>query len=46
MGLIADLGPGSIAVDTALFIYFIEEHPRFLPVFVPLFRQADQGETL
>ena len=44
MGLIADLGPGSIAVDTALFIYFIEEHPRFLPVIVPLFRQADQGK--
>jgi len=44
MGLIADLGHGSIAVDTALFIYFIEEHPRFLPVIVPLFRQADQGK--
>ena len=44
MGLIADLGPGSIAVDTALFIYFIEEHPRFLPVIVPLFREADQGK--
>jgi hypothetical protein len=35
---------GSIAVDTALFIYFIEEDPRFLPVIVPLFRQADQGK--
>ena len=44
MGLIADLGPGSIAVDTALFIYFIEEHPRFLPVIVPLFREADQDK--
>ena len=44
MGLIADLGPGSIAVDTAVFIYFIEENPRFLPVVVPLFREADQGK--
>jgi predicted nucleic acid-binding protein len=42
MGLIADLGPGSTAVDTAVFIYFIEENPRFLPVIVPLFREADQ----
>jgi hypothetical protein len=25
MGLIADLGPGRIGVDTAVFIYFIEE---------------------
>src|SRR5213592_4695593 len=41
MGLIADLGPGSVAVDTAVFIYFIEENPRFLPLVVPLFREAD-----
>lgn len=30
MGLVADLGPGNIAIDTAVFIYFIEENPRFL----------------
>ena len=44
MGLIADLGPGSIGVDTAIFIYFIEENPRFLPAVVPLFQEADQGK--
>jgi predicted nucleic acid-binding protein len=44
MGLIADLGPGSVAVDTALFIYFIEENPRFLPLILPLFREADQNK--
>jgi hypothetical protein len=27
MGLMADLGGGPIGVDTAIFIYFIEEHP-------------------
>lgn len=44
MGLIADLGPGATAVDTAVFIYLIEEHPRFLRQVLPLFEEADQGE--
>lgn len=44
MGLIAELGAGSVAVDTAIFIYFIEENPRFLPAILPLFTQADQGK--
>ena len=35
MGLIADLGPGAAAVDTAISIYFIEEEPRFLPHILP-----------
>jgi len=26
------LGDGPIAVDTALFIYLLEEHPTYLPV--------------
>lgn len=43
MGLVADLGPGSVGVDTAIFIYFIEEHPRFLPLIEPLFREVDKG---
>jgi predicted nucleic acid-binding protein len=44
VGLIAELGKGSVAVDTAIFIYFIEENPRFLPAILPLFTQADQGK--
>jgi predicted nucleic acid-binding protein len=44
VGLIAELGAGSVAVDTAIFIYFIEENPRFLPAILPLFTQADQGK--
>ena len=44
MGLIADLGQGTVAIDTAIFIYFIEEHPRFLPVLMPLFEEADRGK--
>ena len=43
MGLMTDLGPGSVALDTAIFIYFIEEDPRFLPLIDPLFREADDG---
>jgi len=44
VGLISDLGPGAVAVDTAVFIYLIEEEPRFLPHILPLFAEADQGE--
>ena len=30
MGLISDVGRGAVAIDTAVFIYFIEEDPRFV----------------
>jgi len=43
VGLIADIGPGRVAVDTAVFIYFIQEHPRFLPPLLPLFEETDNG---
>lgn len=43
MGLIADLAQGPVGVDTAVFIYFIEESPRFAPLVEPLFQQADRG---
>lgn len=43
MGLMADLGAGSVALDTAIFIYFIEENPRFLRIIDPLFKEADRG---
>lgn len=42
--MIEDLGPGSVGVDTAAFIYFIEEHETYLPVILPLFRQVDEGK--
>lgn len=44
MGLIDDAGKGPVGVDTALFIYLIEEDPLFLPVVLPLFREADEGK--
>lgn len=44
MGLIDHIGAGDVAVDTAVFIYFIEEDPEFLPIIRPLFVEADQGK--
>jgi predicted nucleic acid-binding protein len=44
VGFLADLGNGAVAVDTAVFIYFIEEEPRFLPLVTPLFEEADRGD--
>ncbi len=44
MGLIEALGEGPIALDTAIFIYWIEENPDYLPGIEPLFRAVDRGE--
>jgi predicted nucleic acid-binding protein len=44
VGLIRDLGAGNVGIDTAIFIYFMEENPRFLPAIIPLFQEADQGK--
>jgi predicted nucleic acid-binding protein len=43
MGLMADVGDGPVAIDTAVFIYFIEEHPVYLPLVEPLFRAVASG---
>lgn len=37
------LGRGRIALDTAIFIYFIEEHASFLPLISPIFSEVDTG---
>ena len=39
------IGMGPVALDTAVFIYFIEEHPRYLPAVAPVF-EAIAGGTL
>jgi predicted nucleic acid-binding protein len=46
MGLIDDCGTGPIAIDTAVFIYLIEENARYLPLILPLFLAADAGERM
>jgi len=42
LGLIDDLEGGPVALDTAVFIYFIEEHPFYLPLVEPLFVALDE----
>lgn len=44
MALIDDLGAGPVGVDTAIFIYFIEEDERFIRLIAPLFSAADAGK--
>ena len=41
--MIPGIGNGPLALDTVVFIYFIEEHPRFLPVLDPIFTAVDEG---
>lgn len=43
MGLMEDIGAGPVGLDTAVFIYFIEEHPRFLRLVEPVFAALDAG---
>lgn len=43
MGLLEDVAAGPIALDTAIFVYFIEEHPEYLPVVEPVFAAIDAG---
>jgi predicted nucleic acid-binding protein len=37
------LGPGPVALDTAIFIYFIEEHPRHLSAVERIFAAVAAG---
>lgn len=43
MRLAAALAAGPVALDTAVFIYYIEEHPDYLPLVEPLFAEIDAG---
>lgn len=43
MGLMEEIGRGPVGLDTAAFIYFIEEHPQFLPLVEPIFAAIDAG---
>lgn len=43
MGLIEDIGAEPVGLDTAIFIYLIEEHPRFLPLVESVFAAVDRG---
>lgn len=43
MGWIEALGDAVIAMDTAPFIYYLEEHPVYLPLLDPLFDAIEAG---
>lgn len=43
MGVIEQVGRGPVGLDTVVFIYFIEEHPQYLPLIEPLFAAIDAG---
>jgi predicted nucleic acid-binding protein len=43
VGVIEDIGDGPVALDTVVFIYFIEEHPKLGPLVDPLFTAIDAG---
>jgi predicted nucleic acid-binding protein len=43
VGLREDLRPGPVALDTAPFVYFIEEHPEFVPIVAPVFEDVAAG---
>lgn len=44
MGLTPALGAGPVAIDTPVFIYFIEQHPVYLGAARSLFATAAAGE--
>jgi len=43
MGWVTDLNGQTVGVDTSPFIYFIEEHPRYLPIVGPVFEAIGDG---
>jgi predicted nucleic acid-binding protein len=43
VGLLTDIGQGPVALDSSIFIYFIEEHFQFLPIVEPVFSSVADG---
>lgn len=44
MGLIDDVGEGPVALDTSIFIYFVERNPAYVDQVRPIFAAASGGE--
>jgi predicted nucleic acid-binding protein len=44
LGLLSDLGESPVALDSSIFIYFIEEHPTYLPLVDPVFEAIAAGD--
>lgn len=43
MGIIDTIGKGPICLDTCIFIYYIEEHPKYIDIVTQVFEAIDQG---
>jgi predicted nucleic acid-binding protein len=41
--VVDELGAGPIALDTVVFVYLIEDHPRYMPLVEPIFSGIDRG---
>jgi predicted nucleic acid-binding protein len=41
--VIQEVGRGPVGLDTVVFVYFIQEHPQYLPLIEPLFAAIDAG---
>jgi predicted nucleic acid-binding protein len=44
LGLLSDLGSGPVGLDSSIFIYYIEENPRYLPLIDPIFEAIADGQ--
>ena len=44
MGLLEDLGEGPVGLDTAVLIYWMEEHTKYLPIIYPVFEAIQEGQ--
>jgi predicted nucleic acid-binding protein len=43
LGLLREIGEGPVALDSSIFIYFIERNPRFHPIVRPIFAAIGEG---
>lgn len=44
MGLIQELASGPVALDTSIFIYYLEQNPTFIDEVRPVFAAVSRGE--
>jgi predicted nucleic acid-binding protein len=43
LGLLSDIGTGPIGLDSSIFIYYIEENPRYIDLLDPIFDAIAEG---
>jgi predicted nucleic acid-binding protein len=43
LGLLSDIGSGPAGLDSSIFVYYIEENPRYLPLLDPIFDAVVEG---